>query len=304
MAEVKNTNGITLPEASAVVYTTQAPLETHAASDTAMSTIGAPISEARATMAPTMPAPEAFTSGDLAMNNNPVTTAGLQPPSGDQDSSTTNHAHSVGASNVHPELPQIHENTPVPDPLSETSTTDWLVPSAAPMTSRITFDGKLSLCLVYSSNKVSSSMWCKPLCHSPLNAICAYLMPLESDYLTLSEITFEWGDSYDDKDWMRLRAILAPTLVVCLTSSYPCQLSQSHWPTCWRTGGLHRGERAQMGVHARFGFRGHNVTHWFRGRPSGAHTTSHRRFEMAKDLRRRSDWSSPIKGGPPAIYEP
>ena len=35
-----------------------------------------------------------------------------------------------------------------------------------------------------------------------------------TDYLSLSEITFEWGDSYDDKDWMRLRAILAPTLMV------------------------------------------------------------------------------------------
>ncbi len=40
----------------------------------------------------------------------------------------------------------------------------------------------------------------------------------DSDYLTLSEITFEWGDSYDDKDWVRLRAILAPTLMVKDTS--------------------------------------------------------------------------------------
>lgn len=40
------------------------------------------------------------------------------------------------------------------------------------------------------------------------------LMLWESDYLTLSEITFEWGDSYDCKDWMRLGAILAPTLMV------------------------------------------------------------------------------------------
>lgn len=35
------------------------------------------------------------------------------------------------------------------------------------------------------------------------------------DYLSLSEITFEWGDSYDAKDWRRLGAILAPTLMVC-----------------------------------------------------------------------------------------
>jgi len=24
-----------------------------------------------------------------------------------------------------------------------------------------------------------------------------------SEYLSLSEITFEWGDSYDSKDWKR-----------------------------------------------------------------------------------------------------
>ena len=34
------------------------------------------------------------------------------------------------------------------------------------------------------------------------------------EYLALSEITFEWGDSYDDKDWQRLSAILAPKLMV------------------------------------------------------------------------------------------
>ncbi|KAL8909512.1 MAG: hypothetical protein Q9207_000192 [Kuettlingeria erythrocarpa] len=37
------------------------------------------------------------------------------------------------------------------------------------------------------------------------------------DYLSLSEITFEWGDSYDAKDWRRLRAILAPTLMIDYT---------------------------------------------------------------------------------------
>lgn len=35
-----------------------------------------------------------------------------------------------------------------------------------------------------------------------------------SEYLALSELAFEWGDSYDDKDWPRLRAILAPFLMV------------------------------------------------------------------------------------------
>ena len=46
------------------------------------------------------------------------------------------------------------------------------------------------------------------------------------EYLSLSEITFEWGDSYDDKDWSRLRAILAPTLMVgrpFLSRSLECQ---------------------------------------------------------------------------------
>lgn len=49
---------------------------------------------------------------------------------------------------------------------------------------------------------------------SHLERIFPHLMFWDSDYLTLSEITFEWGDSYDDKDWVRLRAILAPTLMV------------------------------------------------------------------------------------------
>ncbi|KZF21406.1 Scytalone dehydratase [Xylona heveae TC161] len=37
------------------------------------------------------------------------------------------------------------------------------------------------------------------------------------DYIALSELTFEWGDSYDAKDWDRLRKILAPTLLVDYT---------------------------------------------------------------------------------------
>ena len=35
-----------------------------------------------------------------------------------------------------------------------------------------------------------------------------------SEFLALSEITFEWSDSYDNKDWARLRTILAPSLMV------------------------------------------------------------------------------------------
>ena len=43
---------------------------------------------------------------------------------------------------------------------------------------------------------------------------CSKLLTASLEYLALSEITFEWGDSYDDKDWQRLSAILAPTLMV------------------------------------------------------------------------------------------
>ncbi|QLI71127.1 Scytalone dehydratase-like protein Arp1 [Metarhizium brunneum] len=37
------------------------------------------------------------------------------------------------------------------------------------------------------------------------------------DYLDLSTLVFEWADSYDAKDWARLRAILAPALYVDYT---------------------------------------------------------------------------------------
>ncbi|EGX92290.1 conidial pigment biosynthesis scytalone dehydratase Arp1 [Cordyceps militaris CM01] len=34
------------------------------------------------------------------------------------------------------------------------------------------------------------------------------------DYLEVSALLFDWGDSYDAKDWPRLRRIIAPTLYV------------------------------------------------------------------------------------------
>jgi len=34
------------------------------------------------------------------------------------------------------------------------------------------------------------------------------------DYLAITEVHFEWADSYDNKDWKRLEKILAPTLLV------------------------------------------------------------------------------------------
>ncbi|KAL4945513.1 putative scytalone dehydratase [Aspergillus oleicola] len=34
------------------------------------------------------------------------------------------------------------------------------------------------------------------------------------EYLACSELTFEWADSYDTKDWDRLASILAPTVKI------------------------------------------------------------------------------------------
>ncbi|KAJ5884714.1 Scytalone dehydratase and Cyanocinnoline inhibitor [Penicillium taxi] len=34
------------------------------------------------------------------------------------------------------------------------------------------------------------------------------------DYLSITSVTFEWADSYDNKDWDRLRKILASTLLI------------------------------------------------------------------------------------------
>jgi len=34
------------------------------------------------------------------------------------------------------------------------------------------------------------------------------------DYLTITSLVFEWGDSYDNKDWERLAKILSPTMLI------------------------------------------------------------------------------------------
>ncbi|KAH8702104.1 conidial pigment biosynthesis scytalone dehydratase Arp1 [Talaromyces proteolyticus] len=44
------------------------------------------------------------------------------------------------------------------------------------------------------------------------------------DYLELSKVVFDWADSYDFKDWERLRGIIAPTLTVDYT-----QIGLSRW---------------------------------------------------------------------------
>ncbi|TVY82589.1 Scytalone dehydratase arp1 [Lachnellula suecica] len=37
---------------------------------------------------------------------------------------------------------------------------------------------------------------------------------IQKEYIELSALVFNWGDSYDAKDWDRLRTIIAPTLKV------------------------------------------------------------------------------------------
>ncbi|KAI9730420.1 MAG: centractin- actin- protein of the dynactin complex [Cirrosporium novae-zelandiae] len=37
------------------------------------------------------------------------------------------------------------------------------------------------------------------------------------DYLELNKVVFDWGDSFDTKDWKRLRGIIAPTMLVDYT---------------------------------------------------------------------------------------
>ncbi|KAH8670228.1 putative scytalone dehydratase [Tricladium varicosporioides] len=45
------------------------------------------------------------------------------------------------------------------------------------------------------------------------------------DYLELTALMFDWGDSYDAKDWKRLRSIIAPTLLVDYTD-----IGKDKWP--------------------------------------------------------------------------
>ncbi|GAD99565.1 conidial pigment biosynthesis scytalone dehydratase Arp1 [Paecilomyces variotii No. 5] len=37
------------------------------------------------------------------------------------------------------------------------------------------------------------------------------------DYIAITAIVFEWADSYDNKDWDRLREVLAPTMMIDYT---------------------------------------------------------------------------------------
>ncbi|KAF4583272.1 conidial pigment biosynthesis scytalone dehydratase Arp1 [Ophiocordyceps camponoti-floridani] len=51
----------------------------------------------------------------------------------------------------------------------------------------------------------------------PANGKKSKQSPSFQDYLELSELVFEWADSYDSKDWSRLQSIIAPTLLVDYT---------------------------------------------------------------------------------------
>ncbi|KAF7875325.1 hypothetical protein EAF04_002497 [Stromatinia cepivora] len=44
------------------------------------------------------------------------------------------------------------------------------------------------------------------------------------DYLDLTALVFDWGDSYDAKDWKRLESIIAPNLLVDYTT-----IGKSRW---------------------------------------------------------------------------
>lgn len=170
-----------------------------------------------------MDSPEAFTPEQLAMQRNPMVTA---DPSMAGSRSVMNVAESP------PHHSQHEESTCIPDSLQETSVTGWLVPPPAALPnleaepspdlnrttgrpSRITFDGAFSSfallhLLIQQHHFVQFEI--RTFLH--LKQVFPHLMFWDSDYLSLSEITFEWGDSYDDKDWTRLSAILAPTLMV------------------------------------------------------------------------------------------
>ena len=179
-----------------------------------------PVPEQRPT---TMPALESFDPQDLAMENNPVTT---------RDIPLIDDSHTGNTGLPPPTQPTEPRTHHVPDHEQETSVTGWLAPPQAEeqpaastpyktqgtqttKPSKISFDGAYSsltslhlLIPQFESAKFDIATFLQ-LCR-----VFPHLTFWDSDYLTLSEITFEWGDSYDDKDWMRLRAILAPTLMV------------------------------------------------------------------------------------------
>jgi len=218
---------------------TQQPADTHGTQTAPMTapSTEAPISEMPppAPSTPSLAAPEGFTADDLAMQRNPMITA---------DASMVDSESIRDAVQPPPDYSQHEENTCVPEIPQETSVTGWLVPPpeseastlaepttstkpsipaesspstaiAATRQSRISFEGaSSSFVSIHLLIPHFNSIQYEIETFLQLKRVFPHLIFWDSDYLTLSEITFEWGDSYDDKDWMRLRAILAPTLMV------------------------------------------------------------------------------------------
>lgn len=222
MAEITYTIGISPPEESLgsneIALRTDTPMTEEIRTTTP--TTQEPetlILQVPSTEAPLQPMPvhQAFAPDDLAMESNPMTTAEIPPV--DNNKSTLAPPVTATAAEPPPVYSHAYGNAPELLNQPETSATGWLVPPAAAPVSRITFDGTLL--------QFVSIFLIMPQMHSirfdietflQLKNVFPHLMLWESDYLTLSEITFEWGDSYDCKDWKRLGAILAPTLMVCI----------------------------------------------------------------------------------------
>lgn len=219
----------------------------------------------------------------------------------------------------YPTAPGTASQTPQPGMSQQgVQAAGWLVPPPASPTSKITFEGMFddfsstipSVLFLNSSSSSSERDFFPSLRieeelrtqekRKSLASNC------NTDYLSLSEITFEWGDSYDDKDWMRLRAILAPTLMV--RHSFVQTLSsneRSHatpTDTLATKGGLLPSERTRLVLDAGRRIRARNVQHRLRRRPPRAHAAPHRGLQVGEDLRRRSHRPPPTARGAPTVY--
>ena len=82
-------------------------------------------------------------------------------------------------------------------------------PATGKGSARISFEGMVTLALVSNPLRINIG----------LSFLLETSLRFPIDFLSLSEITFEWGNSYDDKDWRRLRAILAPGLMACASNN-------------------------------------------------------------------------------------
>ncbi len=107
---------------------------------------------------------------------------------------------------------------------------------------------------------------------------------------------------------MRLRAILAPTLMVCHPlffhphappPKHQEQTLESLTPSKDR---LLSSKRARLVLNARRGIRAGNVAHWLRRRPSRSYAAPHWRLQVVEDFRRRSHRRPPATRRTSAVY--